>query len=242
MENNLTNRNYWIEYWKNYSYKPIPKKTFFDKCIPITSENNRTKTFIEIGGFPGLMSIYFYKKYHYKTSLLDFYIDKDIINKLEEINQIPKNSIKLIEYDFFLYKSNVKFDLVFSLGFIEHFNNTYDVIKRHVDIVANNGSLLIILPNFKGLNGWIQKKFDKDNYYAHNLDSMEIANLKKIIEKLQLKNTKIEYTAKPMLWLANNNTNNNFIRSGVRLLSFFLKLIPIKCKFLSPYIIISATK
>ena len=76
--------------------------------------------------------------------------------------------------DFFNFSTDRKYDIVFSLGFIEHFNNTRDVILRHVDLLASSGLLLIVLPNLLGLNGWIQRRFDKENYDVHNLKSMEI--------------------------------------------------------------------
>lgn len=40
------------------------------------------------------------------------------------------------------------FDLVFSLGVIEHFSNPKSVIARHLDLLKINGLLLITVPNF----------------------------------------------------------------------------------------------
>jgi len=240
--NNLTDRRFWEEYWANYQYEKIPPQTFFDKYLDKNVLCKDNPTFIEIGGFPGTMSIYFHKKYSCNVSLLDFFIDESIVHKLEEKNNLQKNTISCIEHDFFTFTSNKLYDIVFSLGFIEHFNNTEDVIRRHVNLLDSGGYLLIILPNFLGLNGIIQKKFDPENFAAHNLKSMDITYLKKIMNGFNLQDTKVEYTIKPIVWLEPKPTTSRFVKLFVKSLSYFIKLFPIRSRFLSPYIIISAKK
>lgn len=238
--NNLTDRNFWEKYWQNYKYSKVPENIFFDKYIKSEAKD---KTFIEIGGFPGTMAIYFAKKYDYKTTLLDFYIDKAMVNKMEELNEVAENSVECIEGDFFAFKSKKEYDCVFSYGFIEHFEDTADVIQRHIDLLAPDGNLLIILPNFRGLNGFIQRIFDRENYNAHNLSSMGMSNLQAIMNKFDLLDVKIDYTPKPILWLEPKPKKwNKIARSFVKTLSYGVKLFPITGKFLSPYIIITAKK
>jgi SAM-dependent methyltransferase len=239
MTNTLTDRNYWREYWKNYQYEKVPRKMFFDKYLP---HNVLRKTFLEIGGFPGTTSIYFHKKYNCSVSLLDFYIDKEIVNGMEIANDVPKETIECIECDFFDFTPKHLYDMVFSLGFIEHFNDTQDVIKRHVNLLAPNGHLLIVLPNFLGLNGWIQRCFDRESFEAHNLKSMEKNRLKEIMNQFNLDNVRIEYTRKPIVWLEPKPTISRILRLLVKMFSYVLKLIPIRSLLLSPYIVISADK
>ena len=40
------------------------------------------------------------------------------------------------------------FDLVYSLGVIEHFKNPENVISKHLDMVKSNGLVVITVPNF----------------------------------------------------------------------------------------------
>ncbi|MDR0733161.1 MAG: class I SAM-dependent methyltransferase [Dysgonamonadaceae bacterium] len=200
------------------------------------------KTFIEIGGFPGTMSIYFHKKYNCNVSLLDFYIDKEMVGKMEQTNDIPKETIECIACDFFDFAPARLYDIVFSYGFIEHFNDTRDIIQRHVDLLAQNGHLLIVLPNFLGLNGWIQRLFDRESYVAHNLQSMELIRLREIMKGFNLNDVKIEYTGKSMVWLEAKPTIPRIIRLSVKMFSYMLKLFPVRCRLLSPYIVISADK
>lgn len=241
--NNLTNKSFWKDYWNNYQYKPVPDRMFFDRFLNPQLSQVKSGAFIEIGGFPGTMSIYFYKKFGFDVSLVDFYIDKNIVNKLEVTNNLSENTIHCIEADFFNFVTDRKYDFVFSLGFIEHFENTQDVIERHLRLLSDNGNLLIILPNFRGINGWIQKKFDRTNYDAHNLKSMEIDRLKEIMNAAEMQNVRITYTSKPMVWLEpGSKKSNRLARMIVKILSHFLKLFPIKSRLLSPYIVITGRK
>lgn len=239
MSNQLTNKDFWKKRWKNYTPKMTKNQQFFEKYIPenLSGEN---RSFIEIGGFPGTFSIFFHKKYGFSPTLLDFYMDEKQVHELEKANELQQGTIKCIEQNFFNFNSTEKYDFVFSAGFIEHFEDTSDVIKRHYDLVANGGDLFILLPNFLGLNGYVQKWFNRENYDAHNLKSMDISRLRSIVNTLGMKDAKVSYVAKNMLWL--DLIKHPFLSTLVRLCSYPLKLFPIPCKFLSSYIYISANK
>jgi len=239
MQNELTDRAHWANYWSNYKYEKIPSKTIYDTYIPTLKGNS----FIEIGGFPGINAAYFYKNFCQDVTLLDFYVDKSIVCKFEQINSIPPGSIKCIESDFFLFEGERKYDIVFSMGFIEHFENTKDVIERHIRLLSENGSLLIILPNLRGLNGCIQWLFDRKNLRSHNLESMKMDVLKEILNTSGLHSWKVEYTRKPMVWLEPKpGLPNAILRKSVKFFSYCIKIFPIKSRLLSPYIILTAER
>jgi hypothetical protein len=173
--------------------------------------------------------------------LLDFHIDKSVVNKVEAINDIPIDAIKCIENDFFTYKSNRKYDFVASFGFIEHFEDTRDVIKRHVDLMVMGGKLLITLPNFRGLNGLINKIFDPAHLNMHNTRCMDLNLLRKIAHELGLENIVAAYTWHCCVWISPSGSNV-LVRICVRLLGNFLSLLsrvfPIGCALLSSNIIL----
>lgn len=240
--NNLTDREFWKEYWSNYIYEKVPTRSEFDKYFTPAMHGGEGKTSIEIGGFPGTMSLYF-KRRGYSPTLLDFYVDPKIIDGLEESNGFSKGDVEYIESDFFAFKSEKQYDLVFSIGFIEHFDDTADVIRRHVDLVKPGGTLFIALPNFRGLNGWVQKGFDRRNYDAHNISSMIPSRLRAILGSLPLKDVKVQYTAKPMLWLEpQKGVKNKIARKVVKFFSHAMKLFPVPSRLMSPYIVLTAEK
>jgi len=130
---------------------------------------------------------------------------------------------------------------VFSMGFIEHFENVQDVIERHIRLLSENGKLLIILPNFRGLNGCVQWLFDRKNLRSHNLESMKRDKLNEILKHSGLKTWNVDYTRKPMVWLEPKpGLLNAIMRKLVKGFSYFIKLFPFKSRLFSPYIIISA--
>lgn len=233
---NLTDRNYWKEYWSHYEYEKIPSKVPFKKFLPLV---DGAKSFAEIGGFPGTYAAYFYKQGCPDVTLLDFYIDKEMVNHFEQINDIPRDTIHCVESDFFAFKPDKRYELVFSYGFIEHFDDTKDVVARHCSLLDENGKLLILLPNFRGINGLIQYLFDRKTLRAHNLNSMKISVLKGIMAELGFPEATVEYTRKPIVWLE-PHPGNGLLRKMVKLLSYALKLFPIKGRLLSPYIIVYA--
>ena len=237
-DNNITDKEYWDNYWSNYQYDSIPQKLVFEKYMPLLSKGNN---FIEIGGFPGLFAAAFYQRGVKDITILDFYINREIISNFETKNSLPKGAIKYIESDFFEFKSDKEYDIAFSYGFVEHFEDTKDVIERHIDLVSKNGQLLMLIPNFLGLNGMIQKRFDKQNLKAHNLKAMDIDYLKEIMQSFGLSKFTVEYIGKPMLWLEPKPENQKH-RKWVKLFSYLIKLIPIKSKLLSPFIVIYAER
>lgn len=172
MKNELTDYEFWENGWNLNKSLHVPSKIFFSKYI--IEKYIINKSIIEVGGFPGIFLTYFKLKYNSDLTLLDYYIDNEYIRQVEITNGIPQNSIKLINSDFFIFNSDLKYDFVFSNGFIEHFENTEDVIKRHVDLMSNNSQLLILLPNLKGLNGFVHKYFDNEVYKIHNLECMDL--------------------------------------------------------------------
>lgn len=236
--NSITDKEYWDKYWKNYQYDKIPKKVVFERFMP---KLTRGINFIEIGGFPGVNAAYFYRRGIRDVTILDFHINKEIVRNFEKINDLPEGTIQCIDNDFFAFSSEKKYDVVFSSGFIEHFEDTRDAIARHIDLLSEKGQLLIIIPNFLGLNGELQRRFDRENLDSHNLQSMKISYLKEIMQSFNLYDVSVGYLGKPMVWLEPKPENQKR-RKWVKMLSYALKLFPVKGKLLSSYIAIYARK
>lgn len=236
--NQLTDVRFWGKRWEKFTPKST-KKLFFENYIPKDLQG-KGKRFIEIGGFPGTYAIFFHQRYGFDSSILDFYMDIEQVHELEKANGLECGTITCIEKDFFKFDSDIKYDFVFSAGFIEHFEDTSDVIRRHVDLVADNGTVFILLPNFRGINGLLQKVFDKENYDAHNIKCMDVKYLKTIMDRMDVQNINVSYIRKNMLWIS--KAKYPVFSRIVKYFGYFLKLFPIPCRLLSSYILISANK
>lgn len=248
MNNQLTTRQFWVDYWQSKSnlvfevFNNYP----FIKLLGSIIEKNKSETLLEIGGFPGYFSVWAQKSFPLKSTLFDYVVIPKIINELEIKNGLNANSINIIEGDLFNFKNDKKYDIVISNGLIEHFNDTKNIIENHVVHLTENGVLIITLPNFKSLNGWFQKTFDHENYVKHNINCMELNLLENICKELNLTNIQVKYDGKFMIWLENELEKPLL----VRLLKFLIwlplkitfKIIPIESQYFSPYIVITAKK
>lgn len=89
---------------------------------------------------------------------------------------------KVIEADFFsdsFLKSNAgRFDIVVSRGFIEHFVDVKSVVERHVALLKEDGLLLILIPNLRGIYALWTQFFNPDQLPLHNLELMKDKNFR----------------------------------------------------------------
>lgn len=62
------------------------------------------------------------------------------------------------------------YDLVASFGFIEHFSNPQDVVRKHLELLRPGGVLVVTVPNLNETTwyGWLVKRFNPPVYAIHN--------------------------------------------------------------------------
>lgn len=64
------------------------------------------------------------------------------------------------------------FDVVFSGGVIEHFDDPREIVRAHVGLARPGGKIIITIPHYGGLYGHLQRHFDPANLALHNLAIM----------------------------------------------------------------------
>ncbi|WP_406825121.1 methyltransferase domain-containing protein [Pedobacter sp. KACC 23697] len=248
MANLLTDRAFWVNYWESKKgiAVQLPANYLFHRQLADVIRKDKVKTAIELGGFPGYYAVFLKKYFQLDVTLLDYFVHPPVVHELLAKNSLTEKDIHIIETDLFNYTPEKQYDLVLSCGLIEHFNDTADIINRHIAFIKPGGTLFITLPNFKAVNGWFQKNFDRENYDKHNIDSMDPVLLRSICEQAGLKEVKSGYFGRFSVWLENEDQKS----AGVRLFKkavwlagkVFTKIIPFESKNLSPYIILVAKK
>ncbi|WP_207426447.1 bifunctional 2-polyprenyl-6-hydroxyphenol methylase/3-demethylubiquinol 3-O-methyltransferase UbiG [Pedobacter sp. SYSU D00535] len=248
MENQLTDREFWKSYWeskKNLAV-PIPRNYLFHQQLTGIIEKEGVKTAIELGGFPGYYTIFLKKYFNLESTLFDYFVHAGILREVAEANDLAANEIKVIEADVFNYQPEASFDLVLSCGLIEHFEDTKDIIQRHLSFLKPGGTLFITLPNFTGVNGWVQKNFDQENYLKHNMKSMDVAMLGRVSEELGLKDISVDYFGGFSVWLENKDQKSALTKAFIKTLWYAgkipTKILGFESKLLSPYIVLQAKK
>lgn len=248
MSNLLTDRDFWVKYWESKTDLSvvIPENYLFHRQLADIVNTNGIQTAIELGGFPGYYAVFLRKYLKLDVTLLDYFVHPPITQELLKTNGLANDSIQIIETDLFKYTTPQQYDLVLSCGLIEHFNDTADIINRHIAFVKPGGTLFITLPNFKAINGWFQKTFDRNNYDKHNIDCMNPKLLASICSVAGLEVVQAQYFGKFGLWLENEKEKS----LGVRLLKklmwltgkLFTTVFAFNSRQLSPYIILEAKR
>ena len=93
------------------------------------------------------------------------------------------------------------FDFVYSLGFLEHFDNPELVVERHHQYLKPGGHGLIAIPNYGGIYGSIQARFDPDNLKIHNLNIMQPDSLRRLATGLDCSEIKVYRFGRVNPWL-----------------------------------------
>jgi SAM-dependent methyltransferase len=60
-----------------------------------------------------------------------------------------------------------RFDLVYSVGLVEHFSPPDALLRRLAGLLAPGGALVTLVPNFTGLWGRLQRRLDRPVYDTH---------------------------------------------------------------------------
>jgi len=176
----LTDAAYWDRYWDRISVprerRRQPREFYvnaildvFDRYLPA----DPSMTAAEIGGAPGQYLAYLHRSRGYQITCIDFSdagcrktrenfrllgIVGDVIRAdiTEDVGALPT------------------FDVVYSLGLIEHFVDRALVVGQHVRLVRPGGYLVLGVPNFQGVTGWFMRTLQPNLYATHEISAMDL--------------------------------------------------------------------
>lgn len=193
---NLASNRFWDAYWERIKIPCRIDLTFsFDRCLEkifsrfLKADPN--VKLIEIGCAPGRWLVYFHEKYNYQVTGID--------NSEMGIRKTQEN-LKYHNIDGKIYKTGIfdfyppeKYDVVLSLGFIEHFEEVDKVIEKHLSLLKLGGKLVLGVPNFKGINFLIQKYMCEDLLAKHNLGIMNKGFFEGLPQRFPLEKIFVDY-------------------------------------------------
>lgn len=247
----LTEKAHWDNYWNSFEL-PVEIKLskdnlllneelkLFEKFLP-----KKKLSILEIGGAPGQYLVYMHKQFGYDVSCLDY---SDIgCEKTRENFKLLDIPVTVYEKDLFGDLSDVPtFDVVFSMGLIEHFDDVSGVIQKHLDLLKPGGILLLGLPNFTGINGMFLKQLAPELIKQHNLRTMNINSWKGFENKLGLEKIFKAYVGgfEPMTFMMREKKSfvNNLLYLKARVLNKifhknFSMLRSLNSRYFSGYIL-----
>lgn len=254
MKNNLTEKEFWSGIQQNIKLpiivdlKRTPAFIKIDKILKKYLPKDSNLKFLEIGCSPGRWLIYFNREFGYQATGVEY---TEIGANLSKENIMASGITgEILNEDVFKTSlAKESFDTVFSYGFLEHFQNSENVIKTHWNLIKKGGYMILVVPNFKNsINYLIQRLIDKDNIEKHKLISAK--DLKKYFHN-SITNGKILFSGYAGIyypWVINISKLRGM---KYKIFDFFARYsqaairrlnIQKETKIFSPYVILIAKK
>lgn len=244
----LTDREYWSDKhsaaFTPWTVNGMLFSSILEQYLPV----NEHYTCAEIGAYPGTNLCYLAKRFNYKPIAVEFSDYADNIESLFKFNGIA--NYEVINEDFFKVTGK-QYDVVTSFGFIEHFNNYPEAIKKHFDLLKPGGYLVISVPRFDGFQGALFELAFESNVFndmiaAHNLKITDINELKHTVSQFTDSILYCDYANDGILYY---DWNHPKLKDDKRWLIHFINKISGTLgrslpadQFFSPYILLIARK
>jgi SAM-dependent methyltransferase len=141
---------------------------------------------LEIGGAPGGFLVHLWRRFGHEVTVLDNSpVGVELTRQNFELLNVPGT---VLQRDLFSTDPPTpQFDVVYSLGLIEHFADTRSVVGAHLAYVKPGGRLIIGCPNLLGVNGAVLRRLSPKMLEWHNSVAMDIRKWPRFEESLGLK-------------------------------------------------------
>jgi SAM-dependent methyltransferase len=169
----LTDTAHWSAYWASRRPEPIPEKWYYAGLLRQVIAGRAYSSFLELGGFPGSFAVYARRYLGFgDVALLDAFVDRGHLDGVLQVNGLADDDVNVYEGDMFGLELPQQYDVVLSGGLVEHFSDPRDALACHHRWVKPGGTIVVTVPNFLGLNGLVQRRFDAANLATHNPNLM----------------------------------------------------------------------
>jgi SAM-dependent methyltransferase len=94
---------------------------------------------------------------------------------------------EFVQADFLDWAPNRQFDVVLSSGFVEHFRNYEEVIRKHWDLVRPGGFLVLTIPAWSPMQRILRRVMYEKHFYqnivaSHHTEMMNLATLRQAVD------------------------------------------------------------
>ena len=200
----LTDPDYWDAHWRSVEL-PVTvdvqgNRTFrafhrvFRRFLP--DGKNASYSLAEIGCTPGRWLIYFAREFGYQVSGCDSSEMGLAITKANlEMSGVQPSDLWLWDIEEADTSKTEAFDLVVSLGVVEHFQNPLPVISNHVSMLKEGGYLVLEVPNLRGANGIVQSWINPEKLRLHTTTIMSRSWFGDVATRFGLRVVYLDYVA-----------------------------------------------
>lgn len=191
MTASLTRSEDWNAYWETVQL-PVEvtpgtqtSTTAITDVIDRFAASSSPLSVLEIGGAPGGYLVHLWRRFGHRVSVLD---NSPVGVELSQLNfELLGVPGTVYEGDLFTSTERTeRFDIVYSLGLIEHFDDTAAVVAAHLRYLKPGGTLIVGCPNFRGINFTLLRRLSPSLLSWHNLEAMDISTWPRFEEALSL--------------------------------------------------------
>lgn len=169
----LASQDYWNQSWEGTAFDAASPDDLLRNWLTAHVPRTTAGRSLEVGCFPGTYSAVL-GELGYELNGMDLAPRTDtelpawLRSRGHRVGDFSRR-------DFFEVRPEPSYEVVCSFGFIEHFKNWDEVLRRHAGFVRPGGLLVVATPNFRGAGQhffhWL---FDRESLSRHNLDSMDV--------------------------------------------------------------------
>ena len=192
----LTEVKFWDEYWANCKLPNEVDYSFsFERCLAQALKESLPVVqgeVLEVGCAPGKWLAFMATEFGLKPNGIE-YSEAGMSATVKNFQLLGLASGRIQTGDFFQIKPDRQFDVVMSFGFIEHFSEVDTVIDLHMQWLKPGGTLILGVPNFRGIYYFLQKILDRAILDKHNLEIMRSEFFYQLAERYQLTPVVIRY-------------------------------------------------
>lgn len=171
IEQDKAGRAHWDQTWACQPRMRLPRaysSSIRDKMSLLRSEVRPGMEFLEIGCAPGKMLSWVAAVLRARVSGLD-YSEPGLVVAQKIFHHLQLTADLRHEDVFSTTFATGSFDVVYSGGVIEHFEDPTEIVRAHVRLLKPGGLALITIPNLAGLYGRIASR---ETLSIHNLKIM----------------------------------------------------------------------
>ena len=237
----LPDQRFWEEYW--HAKDVVRVVTERERFYPLlhTSVRSGDRSFVELGGYPGLYAVLARKLLGLEATLVDIVVDESPIHRLLGLNGLTPADVEVVHEDLFSYRPERGYDVVFSTGLVEHFEDLDAIVGAHAALARPGGTVVVTVPNFRGVNGLVQLAFDRSNLAAHDLAAMRPDRLARAAAAAGLEQIETFYYGPLEIWLEQLGARAFPLRALVRTVNAVgRRLPPPRARLASPHLVLRA--
>ena len=180
-------RNFLVNFVRTGGYPEyLISKDLIEPYFPRRADWN----LLEVGSAPGWRLVEMNRQLGYTPYGVEYSSPGLEINRRTfATNGLDPNLVIHADFfsDEFQKKYHEHFDVVTSYGFIEHFTDAENVVRRHIDLLKKGGRLLVVIPNIHGPILRLTRFFSPEVIAQHNLSVMSLQPFKRLFDGLSVK-------------------------------------------------------